>query len=86
MTRLTAVFALFLSPLAFAQEVEAPETQKVKYKDRTELDFDGVELSASADKPGLELVTVPRQGDFNPLIKLRSSFSNEMKQSVDEVK
>ena len=86
MHRSIPLLALLLSPVALAQEVEEPETQKVKYKDRTELDFDGLELSASADRPGMALVVAPPQGTFNPLIKLRTSFSAEMKQSVDEVK
>jgi hypothetical protein len=75
-----------LSATAFAQDDLETETREVKYKERTEIDFDGVDVTGELVKPQGSLVLDRRKADFNPLIKLRESFDTEMKQSVDEVK
>ncbi|MCB9692803.1 MAG: hypothetical protein H6736_13415 [Alphaproteobacteria bacterium] len=82
-------FALLLplfSTAAFAQDDLDTDTREVKYKERTEIDFDGVDVTGELVKPQGTLSVERRKADFNPLIKLRESFDTEMKQSVDEVK
>lgn len=82
--------ALLLLPLfsasALAQDDLESDTREVKYKERTEIDFDGVDVTGELVKPQGQLLLDRRKADFNPLIKLRESFDTEMKQSVDEVK
>lgn len=75
-----------LSASALAQDDLETETREVKYKERTEIDFDGVDVTGELVKPQGVLTLDRRKADFNPLIKLRESFDTEMKQSVDEVK
>jgi hypothetical protein len=76
-----------LATPAFAQdEALAEEGREVKYKERTEIDFEGVDVNGELVKPQGQLLLDRRKADFNPLIKLRESFDTEMKQSVDEVK
>jgi hypothetical protein len=85
---LTSTFALLgmLSGTAFAQEVDEDSGRAIKYKERTEIDFDSVDVSGDLIKPqGMLLMDVKRK-QFNPLIRLREDFNEEMKQSVDEVK
>lgn len=80
------LFALFLTP-ASAQEVEPePTAHQVKYKQRTEIEFGELDVSAGVLKPSLTPTFETRQGKFNPLIELRKSFDPEMQQSVDAVK
>ncbi len=76
----------FLATSAFAQDEVETETREVRYKERTEIDFDGVDVTGELVKPQGALVVNRRKAEFNPLIKLRESFDTEMKQSVDEVK
>ena len=75
--------ALFSSP-ALAQDDDSGRS--VKYKERTEIDFEGVDVTGELVKPAGSLLLDRRKASFNPLIKLREDFNEEMKTSVDEVK
>ena len=79
---IAAAFALFATP-ALAQDDDG---RQVKYKERTEIDFEGVDVQGELVKPQGQLLLDRRKASFNPLIRLREDFNNEMKQSVDEVK
>ena len=73
----------FLSAPAFGQDAEEP---KVVYKSRPEIDFEGVEVDGELVKPQGALLLDRKRANFNPLIKLRTDFDDEMDKSVDEVK
>ena len=83
-TSLVALVALTAGS-AFAQE-EGEGDQKVIYKERTEIDFEGVEVAGELVKPQGALLLDRKRANFNPLIKLRTDFDEEMEKSVDEVK
>ena len=78
--------ALFAATLMFATPALAQDDRQVKYKERTEIDFEGVDVQGELVKPQGQLLLDRRKANFNPLIRLREDFNNEMKQSVDEVK
>ena len=59
---------------------------KVIYKERTEIDFEGVEISGELVRPQGQLVMERHSAQFNPLIKLRKDFDKEIDMSIDEVK
>ena len=82
---LLALAATFATP-AFAQEETDEEGRQIKYKERTEIDFEGVDVTGELVKPQGQLLLDRRKANFNPLIKLRQDFNDEMKQSVNEVK
>jgi hypothetical protein len=85
MKRFTAVLLLtFVSGSAFAQETDESGRQ-VKYKDRTELDFEAVDVTGELLKPQGQLMTERRKASFNPLITLRTEFNDEMKSSLAEI-
>lgn len=88
MTRLSifAAVGLFLAGPAAAQDTEPKPSPQIRYKERTEIDFEGVDVTGELVKPQGQLLLNRRKADFNPLIKLRTNFDEEMKQSVDEVK
>ncbi|HHO50587.1 MAG TPA: hypothetical protein ENK18_06845 [Deltaproteobacteria bacterium] len=89
MTRLfiLAAFGLSLAgPAAAQEEADADSGRQIRYKERTEIDFEGVDVTGELVKPQGQLLLNRRKADFNPLIKLRTNFDEEMKQSVDEVK
>ncbi len=81
-TALLVVVGFGASP-AFAQ---SEEDRKVVYKERTEIDFEGVEVAGELVKPQGALLLDRKRANFNPLIKLRTDFDDEMDKSVDEVK
>ncbi len=68
---------------AFAQDEEEP---KVVYKSKTEIDFEGVEVDGELVKPQGALLLDRKRANFNPLIKLRTDFDDEIDKSVDEIK
>lgn len=86
MNRILGILAasvLFATP-ALAQEEESG--RQIKYKERTEIDFEAVDVSGELVKPQGAVISERRKAEFNPLIRLRENFNDEMKRSVDEVK
>jgi hypothetical protein len=85
--RTMSLFALvaLTTGSAFAQD-EGDGEQKVIYKERTEIDFEGVDVAGELVKPQGALLLDRKRANFNPLIKLRTDFDDEMEKSVDEVK
>ena len=78
---------LALAAPAFAQDdVDAETGQKIKYKERTEIDFEEVDVSGELIKPEGQLLIERKKASFNPLIRFRENWDAEMKQSIDEVK
>ncbi|MDX1746189.1 MAG: hypothetical protein R3324_09655 [Halobacteriales archaeon] len=74
----------FVASPALAQDDDGE--RQVKYKERTEIDFEGVDVSGELVKPQGSLVLDRRKANFNPLIQLREHFNDEMKESINEVK
>lgn len=70
---------------AVAQDEEA-DGRKVTYKQKTEIDFEGLDVSGELVKPSGAMVLDRKKASFNPLIKLRADFNPEMEHSIDEVK
>ena len=73
---------LFFSNFAYGNDEEKPT---VKYKDKTEIDFEGLEIEGELVKPQGALLLERKRAHFNPLIKLRPDFNNEMKKSVTDI-
>ena len=83
-TVIAFVFTLF-SGVAWAQEEEEGD-RRVQYQSRTEIDFEGVEVAGELVKPQGALLLERKRASFNPLIKIRTDFNQEMSESVNEVK
>ena len=84
-----ALFILFLATLsgsAYAQDEEENGDRKVVYKQKTEIDFEGLEVEGILQKPQGALVIDRRNASFNPLIKLRTDWNAEIDQSTNDVK
>ena len=73
---------MFLVSLASGQD----EDRDVKYRSRTEIDFEGVDVTGQLVKPQGALLLDRKRASFNPLIKLRSDFNPEISSSVSEIK
>ena len=73
---------LFLASVAIAGDGD----DKVVYKSKTEIDFEDLEIEGILQRPQSALVLERKQASFNPLIKLRVNFNEEIEDSVQEVR
>ena len=74
-----------LSGVVYADDTKEEEP-KVSYKERTEIDFEGVEIAGELVRPQGSLVLERKRAQFNSMIPLRTDFDDEMDKSVDEIK
>ena len=78
------ILMLFFPFPANAQE--RGDNERFIYKQRTEIDFDGVDIQGTLVKPQGTLLLDRRAASFNPLIKLRENWNLEMKESIRTMK
>ena len=50
------------------------------------LDLDGAEVTATVTRPSVKWIGERPRPQFNPLIRLRTEFVAEMRDSIDEVR
>ena len=62
------------------------EQPRVIYKEKTEIDFEAIELEGRLVKPQEELILERQIAVFNPLIQIRDSFLYEINESITEMK
>jgi len=74
---------LVLASLAMAGE---DNEGKVVYRQKTEIDFEELEIEGVLQKPQSALVLERKKANFNPLIKLRTDWNDVIQESVDEIK
>jgi len=92
MSQLTRILLLAGLVSAFAGAARAQDAEggdddrKVTYKQKTEIDFEGLDVNGELVKPQSALVLDRKKAAFNPLIKFRENFNPEMEQSIDEIK
>ena len=70
---------IFLLFLAFA------ESPKVIYKEKTEIDFEGLNIEGKTKKPIITNVSGTDRVTFNSLITPRQDFINEMEESLCDI-
>ena len=75
------IFYLLIS-FALGQETD----RAIEYQKRTEIDFEGVDVTGALVKPQGSLLIESQRAAFNPLIRLRTNFNQEISNSVAEIK
>ena len=85
-TLLVLFVSLSTASVASAQDETDDQGRKIQYKQKTEIDFEGVDVSGELIKPSGALLMDVKRTQFNPLIRFRENFDKEMKASLDEVK
>ena len=73
------MFLLILSLFAQAEE------PKIIFKERTEIDFEAVDIEGRTKKPMQALITEQTRATFNPLVRIRKEWHLEMIESVDDI-
>jgi hypothetical protein len=82
MKKFMIIGLLLLATPAMADDDDEPI---VIYKKQTEIDFEALELEGELVKPQGNLILERKKANFNPLIKLRKDFTQEINQSVGDV-
>lgn len=76
-----------LSATALAQQADDGQAhRKVKYAERTEIDFDLRDITAEVVKPDVITIDEVQRKAHGPLFHLRRSFDEEVRASVDLIK
>ena len=73
------MFLFILTQFTLADE------PKVVYKEKTEIDFESIEIEGNLKKPTGALVSEQHRAIFNPLIQIREEWNREMLQSLNEI-
>ena len=84
--RLLTLLIMSAIVLSFSTDAQAQDDSNVKYSDRTEIDFEALDISGEMVKPQGSLLMERTKTKFNPLIELRYDFNPEMTQSVNNIK
>ena len=58
---------------------------KVVYKEKTEIDFEAVDIEGTTKKPRQALIMENSRALFNPLVNIRENWSYEMTQSINDI-
>jgi len=81
------ILLLMVSATAMADTPEEPTNERqIVYKQRTEIDFEGLEIEGTLVRPQGALILDRTAGSFNPLIRLRMDFEPELNNSVNLIK
>ena len=55
------------------------------YKEKTEIDFEAVDIEGTNKKPRQALIMENTRALFNPLVKIREEWNQEMLDSLEEI-
>lgn len=77
---------IILVSTASADNSKEENQPRVIYKEKTEIDFEAIELEGKLVKPQEELILERQIAIFNPLIQIRDSFLYEINESTTEMK
>ena len=69
-----------------ADEEDENSGRKIIYRQKTEIDFEGLEVEGEIVKPSSSLVLERKQAAFNPLVKIRTDWVDLIDESIDEAK
>lgn len=61
------------------------EEPKVVYKEKTEIDFEAVDIEGTTKKPRQALIMETTRAMFNPLVQIRENWSYEMTESINDI-
>ena len=80
------IFLCLLFNSAVASETNDNKEQNIIYKQKTEIDFDAIDIQGELIKPQGSLILNRGNAKFNPMIKLRRDFDDEMEKTINEIK
>ena len=74
--------------LASDSDASLDETsdRKVIYRQKTEIDFEALDIEGILVKPSSSLILERKKAAFNPLVKIRTDWNDMIEESIDEAK
>ena len=76
---------LLLTSLSIADDNLPVLERDIVYKQKTEIDFESLEIEGHLKKPHGSLVSEQQRAIFNPLIQVREEWNKEMMDSVNQI-
>jgi hypothetical protein len=72
--------------IAGAEEAERVirEEDKVVYEKKTRVDFNNGQIDGELTRPDVDVVRASRKSRFDSMIKKRTDFNKELRESLDE--
>jgi hypothetical protein len=67
-------------------EIDESSDRKVIYRQKTEIDFEGLDIEGILVKPSSSLILERKKAAFNPLVKIRTDWNDMIEESIDEAK
>ena len=85
---MNTILLLFSSlSIAIVNEPSSPEDSQIKYKKEMTVDFEkGLEVDGQMIRPSGSTIRERTTAKFNPLVKLRVEFNQEMMNSANNIK
>ena len=83
------MLVILLATLALASDDSTTEDttdRKVVYRQKTEIDFEGLDIEGTLVKPSSSLILERKKAAFNPLVKIRTDWDDTIEESIDEAK
>ena len=82
------ILASLISVISSAQVETTPteDLENVAYPEVQEVDFTGLEIEASVQKPQMKIIHERNRIQFGFLSQLRANFDNEITQTVNDIK
>lgn len=80
------LLSLLLLPSDVHADDEDTQDRKIVYKQKTEIDFESLEVEGTLLRPSSALVLERKQAAFNPLVKIRTDWNDLIEESIDEAK
>jgi hypothetical protein len=85
MKRLMLVLALWVAGPALADEKVVQEADRTIFRKKTVIDFTDVSVEGELTKPEGSYSVAKKKTRFDSLVKVRTDFNPELKQSVDNL-
>jgi len=85
MKRLFVAMAVLVVGSALAEEKVIQEADRTVYRKKTVIDFTDVSVEGELTKPEGSYSVSKKKTSFDSLIKVRTDFNPELKQSVDNL-
>ena len=85
MKRLMLVLALGVAGSALAEEKVIQEADRTVFRKKTVIDFTDVSVEGELTKPEGSYSVSKKKTRFDSLVKVRTDFNPELKQSVDNL-
>jgi len=81
-----SIFLIGAALSADIVEIDESSDREVIYRQKTEIDFEALDIEGILVKPSSSLILERKKAAFNPLVKIRTDWNDTIEESIDEAK